>query len=140
MNDKYQKLEKSYNHLMDSYNWISEYILWGVLKNDKLTTDEKLSKIQAFFDERYKGKRECLDTLVSSIYKEYRLAEETYPPFSSAHQGYDVILGELKELEGHILQDSSKRDVEEMKTEARHVAATALRFMFDVCPHENDMK
>lgn len=134
-----EKLRIDYNHAVDQVNWIFEYIGACVLKDEKLSDEQKLDKIRAFVEEIHSGKREGLITLVSNIMKEYRLAAETYPPFNSPHEGYAIILEELEELKVHVFQNASLRDIEKMKNEARQVAAMSLRFMFDVCPHENDI-
>lgn len=132
-------LKTEYNQLAGEINWIYEYIDGCILRQINLTDEEKLAKIKSFFDETKKGKRENLITLVSNILKEYKLAEKTYLPFNSVHEGYAVILEEVEELKVHVFQKESVRDIEKMKNEALQIAAMSLRFMFDVCPHENDI-
>ena len=52
------------------------------------------------------------------------------------HEGYAVILEELDELWEEV--KSQHPDRQRMRAEAAQVAATALRFMVDVCPENRD--
>lgn len=60
-----------------------------------------------------------------------------HAPFNTAHEGYAVILEELDELwdEVKAWQPDNHR-VAEMRKEAVHVAAMAIRFIKDVCDKE----
>lgn len=60
-------------------------------------------------------------------------AMQMHGPYSSAHEGYAVILEELDELKTHVFMKQNDRDIEEMRKEAIQIAATALRFVYDVC-------
>ena len=57
---------------------------------------------------------------------EARLASAQWSVFNSTHEGYAVILEELDEL----WEEVRKKDHDKlrMRTEARHIAAMALRF------------
>ena len=70
---------------------------------------------------------------LSEIDAEYLRAIQKFPAFNSAHEGYAVILEELDELKEHVWTNPSKRDKAKMRAEAIQVAATALRFVVDVC-------
>lgn len=60
-----------------------------------------------------------------------------HAPFNTAHEGWAVIFEELDELwdEVRAWQPTDHR-VTEMRKEALHVAAMALRFVKDVCDKE----
>jgi hypothetical protein len=65
--------------------------------------------------------------------------EEIFRAFSqhhwngSAHEGWAVIFEELDELWDEVRKRSSERDKSAMRREAMQVAATAIRFMVEVC-------
>ena len=54
--------------------------------------------------------------------------------FASAHEGYGVLLEELRELETEVFKKRERRDVALMRKEALQVAAMAIRFASDVTP------
>ena len=66
------------------------------------------------------------------VYKELGLARQKFPPFTSPHEGYAIILEELEELKAEIFLQHDKRDVVTMRKEAKQVAAMAMRFMIDL--------
>lgn len=70
---------------------------------------------------------------IDDILIEYKKAEEVFPPFNSAHEGYAVILEELDELKEHVFKQHHRRDKNKMRNEAKQVAAMAMRFMIDIC-------
>jgi hypothetical protein len=67
-------------------------------------------------------------------------AEQSWPPFNSAHEGYAVILEELDELWAHVKANQKQRDVVAMRKEAVQVAAMALRFIANVCDEQRGEK
>jgi hypothetical protein len=67
-------------------------------------------------------------------------ALEKWPPMNSAHEGYGVLLEELKELEAHVFTNQKKRDLDAMRKEAIQVAAMAMRFAADICNEERGRK
>jgi hypothetical protein len=67
---------------------------------------------------------------------EARAAGRKWPPFSSAHEGYAILLEELDELKAHVWTNQKRRDLAAMRLEAVQVAAMALRFIADVCNEE----
>ncbi len=72
-----------------------------------------------------------LDTL-ADIRLELESAAK-WPAMNSAHEGYAVILEELDELWEHVKTNQKRRDLVAMRKEALQVAATAIRFVQDVC-------
>jgi hypothetical protein len=69
---------------------------------------------------------QALKQAADAALAESRLACAKWNPFNSVHEGYAVILEELDEL-----WDESKERVpskDRLRTEARHVAAMAIRF------------
>ena len=70
---------------------------------------------------------------IDEISEEYLNAAKTFSPFSSAHEGYAVILEELDELKEHVFKKQDRRDRSKMRSKAKQVAAMAMRFMIDVC-------
>lgn len=71
---------------------------------------------------------------VTEVVAEFHRAAEKHPRFNSAHEGFAVILEEVDELKAGVWKGGSvKRDIAAMRKEAVQVAATALRFLTDVC-------
>lgn len=60
-------------------------------------------------------------------------AAAEYGPYASAHEGFAVILEELDELKAWVWRKEEERDYGQMLEEAIQVAATASRFVLDVC-------
>lgn len=60
-------------------------------------------------------------------------ALKKFKRFNSAHEGYAVLLEEVRELEKEVFKRQKKRKPAKMRKEACQVAAIALRFMLDVC-------
>lgn len=65
---------------------------------------------------------------IATAYDELERAQEKFPPFNSAHEGYAVILEEMDELWQEVKHGTKKRQREE----AVQVAAMALRFLVDI--------
>ena len=70
----------------------------------------------------------------SAVLAELARAMSTYPPMHSAHEGYAVILEEVRVLEAEVFKSPSRREALKMRAEAVQLAAMALRFLVDVCP------
>ena len=70
------------------------------------------------------------------VKEEYEWASIHFPPFNSPHEGYAVILEEVRELEREVFKHPSERDIKHMRAEARQIAAMAVRFMVDICGGE----
>lgn len=73
-----------------------------------------------------------IQEILGSIRAEVITAEERWPSFVNAHEGYAVLLEEVEELWAHVKTNQAKRDPEEMRKEAIQVAAMAVRFIRDV--------
>jgi spore coat protein CotH len=65
--------------------------------------------------------------VIDSVAREYCKAAERYSDFSSAHEGYAIILEELDELWTAVKESN----VKEATKEAVQVAAMAVRFIID---------
>ncbi len=72
----------------------------------------------------------CLEEVLN----EYTFAVTKYPKFTSAHEGYAILLEEVDELwdEVKVKQSHPERKAR-MRAEAIQVAAMALRFLTDCC-------
>jgi hypothetical protein len=76
---------------------------------------------------------ELAEQLDNSLHK----AITKHAPMNSAHEGYAVILEELDELWDEVKAWQPTSDnMPQMRKEALHVAAMALRFIKDVCDKE----
>lgn len=64
------------------------------------------------------------------VIEELARATYNFGEFKSTHEGYAIILEELDELWDEIKNNSHK---ELLETEAKQVAAMALRFLIDCC-------
>jgi len=85
---------------------------------------------------------------VVDVIQELIKASGKFPPLHSAHEGYAVLLEEIRELEKEVFRNPVPKSVTftstkerlraehclKMRTEAKQVAAMALRFMVDVVP------
>lgn len=63
-------------------------------------------------------------------------AADKWGPYNSAHEGFAVLHEEFDELKAHVWTKQKDRNLAAMRTEAIHVAAVALRFVYDVCNEE----
>ena len=70
---------------------------------------------------------------IKEVAKEHGKAIAIYQPFHSAHEGYAVLLEEVRELEKEVFKRPGRRSRLLMRKEAIQVAAMALRFIVDVC-------
>ena len=77
--------------------------------------------------------QEQIDTVLQLVQRELTSACAKFPPFHSAHEGYGVIVEELKELEEHVFMNQLKRDTHRMADESIQLAAMALRMVIDCC-------
>ena len=71
---------------------------------------------------------------------EAKAAAEKWPKYSSAHEGFAVLLEEVDELKEHVWKQQTNRDLDEMRKEAIQIAAVALRFATEVCNEETGRK
>lgn len=68
------------------------------------------------------------ENIVAEVREEYDRAVAKFGPFSSAHEGYAVLLEEMDEL----WEGIKKNDAGNMKEEIIQIAAMAIRFYVDV--------
>jgi hypothetical protein len=74
-----------------------------------------------------------IDKAIDGVIREYTWACVNHKTFSSAHEGYAVLLEEMDELKAEIWKKKEHRDIDKMRREATQVGAMALRFLTDVC-------
>jgi len=72
------------------------------------------------------------DFIINDVMIEYGEAVATNGPFSSAHEGYAVLLEEMDELWDEVKKKQSERDPRKLYHEAKQIAAMGIRFMVDV--------
>jgi len=72
--------------------------------------------------------RDVLDLVESELTR----ASVIYPPIASAHEGIAIIEEEFLELRAEVFIKSSQRRPEDLRKEAKHLAAMAIRFMVDL--------
>ncbi len=73
-----------------------------------------------------------LEEVFKLVRDEVERAVTNWPPFNSAHEGYAIILEEVDELWDEVKLNESNRDLQNMKTEAIQVAATAIKFVMSI--------
>lgn len=73
-----------------------------------------------------------VDAIADDVCHELVRAMEKFAPMHSGHEGYAVILEELDEL--WELVKANKPRSEEARTEAIHIAAMAMRYVYDLGP------
>ena len=74
--------------------------------------------------------------LADVVDRELLRAQEHYPTFTSAHEGYAILLEEVDELWEEVKKSPKNRDMKAMREEAIQVAAMAMRFVLDVCDED----
>jgi hypothetical protein len=72
---------------------------------------------------------------VVEVIQELGEATNKFGSFASTHEGYAVIKEELDELWDKVKVNASK---EELRGEAKQVAAMGIRFMIDLCFEEEE--
>ena len=78
-----------------------------------------------------------LESILNDVRDELYRACNKFHAYNSAHEGYAVILEELDELFDEIKGDHRTKM---MYDEAKQIAATAIRFMYDICTVSNNPK
>lgn len=68
------------------------------------------------------------------IAAEHEWAVKHFEPFHSMHEGYAVLLEEIRELEREVFKNTATRDVTKAMRETIQVEAMAMRFIVDCCP------
>jgi NTP pyrophosphatase (non-canonical NTP hydrolase) len=76
---------------------------------------------------------EDLIDILNAVRMEVLSAQEKFPEFNSAHEGFSVLYEEVDELWDHVKVKQGRRNSEEMMKEAIQVAAMAVRFAHDIC-------
>ena len=66
------------------------------------------------------------------ILSEHNRAISKFPKFYSPHEGLAIIEEEFEELKAEVFKQHDVRTVENMRKEAKQIAAMALRFMVDL--------
>jgi hypothetical protein len=61
------------------------------------------------------------------VEEELNRARRIYPPIHSLHEGYAVILEEVKELEAEVFKKPFERDLEQVLIELAQIAAMCMR-------------
>lgn len=74
-----------------------------------------------------------IEAALKEVEKELEFANDNWPPYNSAHEGYAVLKEEVDELWTIVKTKQKNRDLFQMRKEAIQVAAVALRFALDVC-------
>ena len=72
-----------------------------------------------------------VDAVLAEVRKELEFAQDKFPAFHSAHEGYAVIAEELDELWTDVKQNNTNY----ARAEAIQVAAMAIRFILDLDPY-----
>lgn len=74
-----------------------------------------------------------IDVIAEVMALECIKATKQYKSFHSAHEGLAIIWEEFEELKVEVFKKQSEHDIAQMRREAIHVGAMALRFVYDVC-------
>lgn len=80
-----------------------------------------------------------VDAILEAVKIELERAEAKNGPFHSAHEAYAVMLEEVDELWDQVKKKRSNRDTVNMAEECIQIAASAVRFIVDICK-EQDVK
>lgn len=84
---------------------------------------------------------DCSQEIVfEEVLQELALAQKSWPPLNSAHEGLAVLEEEVFELKRWVYMNQRKRDLPMMRKEAIQVAAMALRFAIEVATEERGRK
>lgn len=75
------------------------------------------------------------ELVIVAVYDEFLRAQAEFKTFHSLHEGFGVMLEEFVELFLAIMASKDPYAPASLKcrTEAKHVAATAIRFIVDLC-------
>ena len=72
------------------------------------------------------------ELILNDISEELSTSMVRLGKFNSSHEGYAMILEEVRELEREVFKRKIMRDERQMMQEAKQVAAMAIRFMMDL--------
>lgn len=73
-----------------------------------------------------------LADIIARVATEVQAAQAKFPPYNSAHEGASVIREEFEELWDEIKNNKVVGAKDRQMAEAIQVAATAVRFVFDL--------
>ena len=79
-----------------------------------------------------KEKRVARAVAMLDVAEELRTASNKFKPFASPHEGFAIIKEEVDELWEEIRKKSEYRNKDLMRSEAKQIAAMAIRFMIDL--------
>jgi hypothetical protein len=80
---------------------------------------------------------DLLRAIQNDVGTEFLKASSKFRAFNSAHEGYAVLFEEVDELWEHVkLNQKNPNRQRLMKEECLHVAAMALRFLYDCCAEQ----
>lgn len=74
----------------------------------------------------------AMQRAMSEVLTELIRASEKYPALRSSHEGYAVLLEELDEVWDEVKKKQTSQSKSLLRSEARQVAAMAVRFMIDL--------
>ena len=74
-----------------------------------------------------------MKNILQAVSAELERACMKFVPFTSAHEGYAILLEEVDELWDEIKKQYDVRTKERMAKEAIQIAAMAIRFVQDIC-------
>lgn len=69
---------------------------------------------------------------LQEVITELENARANWPPMASAHEGYAILAEEMDELWEQVKINQKRREPAKLRSEAKQVAAMALRFMIDI--------
>jgi len=72
--------------------------------------------------------------VIHAVAEELHQARGQHGAFASAHEGYAVLLEEVRELESEVFKKRGERSQERLRNEAIQVAAMAAKFAADCAP------
>lgn len=73
------------------------------------------------------------EDIAEEMLLELNKATSEFGAFHNAHEGLAVIWEEFEELKEEVFKKQSEYDMKNMKKEAIHLGAMAMRFIRDVC-------
>ena len=79
-----------------------------------------------------KEKRMARAVAMLDVAEELRTASNKFKPFASPHEGFAIIKEEVDELWDEVKKQYTARTSENMRAEAKQIAAMAIRFMIDL--------
>jgi hypothetical protein len=78
-----------------------------------------------------------IDCALEEVRAELTAAYENFPDFRSAHEGVAIVDEEMREFRDAAYWPHKQKHIDAEETEARHLAAMAVRYLVDVCYKED---